>query len=59
VGGFDLIYDQSINFKSTQCYLGCHVKKPVITVPRTMGKKSHTPKESQTPKEEEKEEIKK
>lgn len=39
IAGFDLICDQATNFFPTQCHLGCYVKKPVITVPKTIGKK--------------------
>jgi hypothetical protein len=39
-GGFDLIYDQATNFKKSDCSLGCSIDPPVITVPKTIGKKS-------------------
>jgi tubulin polyglutamylase TTLL9 len=48
VGGFDLIYDQANNFKPTVSYLGCYVKKPHITVPRTLGKPAPPPKPEPT-----------
>lgn len=39
IGGFDLAYDQATNFCRMECLLGGHVKKPVITVSKTIGKK--------------------
>lgn len=49
VGGFDLIYDQGTGFKANNTYLGCYVKKPIITGARTMGKKPSASPASTTP----------